>query len=575
MMKLNCTFLLICILFYACKTNVNSSTQTKVVSRELTDPKSINPLNYFDENSSYVSKYTQARLIDLDIETEKILPYVANALPTVNTNKENQIEITFEIRKNATWDDGSPITAKDVAFTIKVGKNKYVQCGIKKEMFAHVLDIRLDSTNERKITIINKPYMSVVENWADINIIEKSKYDASNYMDSYTVNEIHQSSSKIDETNLKKFANEFNSTKYINEISYGAGPYKIVSWEQGKRLVLEKKKNWWGDAYAKEKNVNCVFRSTMPQVVFEVIKNNTNALINLKNGNIDVMRSIEPKEFIDDLQKNEPFKQKYTLSTPTFYVTEFIAMNNKHDILGDIRVRQALNYALDKKQILKTVYMNLANPCYSFIHPEVRDLVNDNINKYEINIPKSKALLAEAGWKDNDNDGILDKKIKGVTKKLHFTIIYGIGNSKRENICLLLREACKPLGISVEIVGKDPLVLLDDMHNHNFDAYVGGLGGSIIESDPIQLWHSSSITNGGNYIQYNNSKVDALIEKIRVEAIRSKRIPYYMELQKVIADDCPFIYIAAPLNRIATKKSLQIATSGVRPGYWLGNVQSK
>src|SRR5699024_7068687 len=131
---------------------------------------------------------------------------------------------------------------------------------------------------------------------------------------------------------------------------------------------------------------------------------------------------------------------------------------------------------------------------------------------------KAKALLAQAGWKDSDGDGILDKVIDGRKTPFKFQILLNSGNDRRKSIGLIFVQDLKKIGVDASTQSIDGTLCLIRTRDGAYDGYIGGWVSSVVEGDMRQLWHSSQSARGGsNYVRFRNARVDSLIEAIRSE----------------------------------------------------------
>ena len=227
-------------------------------------------------------------------------------------------------------------------------------------------------------------------------------------------------------------------------------------------------------------------------------------------------------------------------------------------------------YAVDKNQIIQTLVFGLATPVESMVGPE-KSYYNKNLEKFDFNLEKANKLLDEAGWKDTDGDGIRDNIVEGKKTKLEIEYKYNAGNETRKNIGLIYKENLKKIGIDLNIVVKEWTVFLDDLKKHDFEIYCGAWVGDPNVEDPKQIWHSESSQGGSNYVSYGDPISDKMIMDIRSELDEKKRDAIYLKFQEKVHNEIPYIFLFAPLERIAVSKRFKNANAySVRPGYDLG-----
>ena len=327
------------------------------------------------------------------------------------------------------------------------------------------------------------------------------------------------------------------------------------------------KEDWWGHGLAQ---VSHWFEAFPKELVFESINDLATATVALKGEKLDAMNGIQPKDFVTDLKKSESFTSKFATFTPPLFSYDYMAINMRLPKFSDVKVRQALSHIMNVPQLIESFCYGLGVQVASFTHPDIKSRLNPNVKPYEFNLDKAKALLAEAGWKDTDGNGVLDKEIDGEKEEFTVKLNFNSGNSRRERACLIFQEAARKAGIKVEVIPLEWAVLLERNKVHDFEMFVAGWISSPLESDPKQIWHSDSANDGGsNYTGFGTPESDKLIEDIRVTMDEKERAEMYKKLHQIIHDEAPYIFLLAQKERIAAaKKYNNILVSGNRPGYW-------
>jgi peptide/nickel transport system substrate-binding protein len=202
------------------------------------------------------------------------------------------------------------------------------------------------------------------------------------------------------------------------------------------------------------------------------------------------------------------------------------------------------------------------------IHPS-KAHYNKSLPLKEHDLEKAKALLSEAGWKDSDGDGLLDKVINGKKTPLRVNYKYNSENNIRKNIGILLQSQAKPLGIEVVLDGKEWSQFLKETKNRNFDMICLGWSQSPGLDEMKQIWHTSSDTpDGSNYTGFGNKETDKIIDSIRITLDPAKRQELYNRMQEIIYNEQPYVFLAVPKERIAIHKRFDnVVTTSVRPGF--------
>jgi len=230
-----------------------------------------------------------------------------------------------------------------------------------------------------------------------------------------------------------------------------------------------------------------------------------------------------------------------------------------------------MTYFTDRKLIVKSVLFGLGEVVDSHIY-----LFRPEYDKSLVGYPyvpqKALALLAEAGWKDSDGDGVLDKVIGGKRVPFKFEIKVNSGNALRKSVALVLLDELKKHGIAASVRELDWTIFLNDVKNHQFDAVVLGWQMPTDEPDAYQVWHSSQAANkGSNAISYKNPRVDEILETARREFDAQKRIEMYKEFQQILHEEQPytFLFVRKQISVVHRRfQDVEIFPAGLRPIDW-------
>lgn len=551
-------------------TNQKPDRLKTVVVWEVSNPENLNPFTSTGASATYIKQNIFSRLLAYDNKTLEIIPQTAIARPEIKEIEEGEykggMSLTYEIRTEAKWDNGDPVTAKDYIFSIKALKNPKVNAAPLRPYLQFIHDIKIDEKNPKKFTIYSKErYFQAESSSGNYYIIPEYIYDPNQIMRQFSLPELNDSKKldKLrDDPKINEFAEAFNSFKFERETVIGSGPYTMKSWEDNDEVILVRKKDWWGD---KVENVPAL-KAYPPKIVHKVISDSRIAIEAVKEEQIDVMRSIHPKVF-NELQEDEEVLKNYNLYTPNMLAYAYIGMNTNDPRLADKRVRRALAHLNNAEQIINELYSGFATPTAGPIYVG-KPYYDNKLKPIQFSIEKAKELLAEAGWKDKDGDGILDKKIKGKTYKMEFTFRFNQGNEIRKKIGLLFKDNAKKVGIKIEVIAQEWTVFLEKVKNHDFElmclSWIQGPG----LDDMKQIWHTESISaSGSNYVGFGDAKSDKIIDEIRTTLDPDRREELYKEIQKIIYDEQPYIFLFNPQERIAIHKRFDVQPSALRPGY--------
>ena len=535
-----------------------------LVMHSLSDPEQLNPLTSNDAASSEVLGFIFESLLTREPRTLEFKPLIAEARPEISQDK---LTYTFRIRKDVRFQDGRPLTGEDILFSVKAIKCPLVNAPFLRVYFNSLVDAQLiDPYTIRFVT--KEPYFLNESVLGGISALPRHYYDPDNLMGKVAVRDLIQDPDKLP-SEVKRFGDQFN--KNYNRNPMGTGPYKFHLWKTGREVELVRSSNYWG--YGKMG----IDQPYTDRLKFRVVNNYDAALVRLKSGSLDYMEVLQPVQHVRGTN-SERFKrefQKFEYYAPTY---SYIGWNNDHPIFRDKRVRQAMTYLTDRKQIVKSVLFGLGEVVDSHIYL-FRPEYDKTLRSYPFDPQRALALLTEAGWRDTDGDGVLDKTIDGKKVPLRFEIKVNSGNAVRKSVALVLLDELKKHGIAASVRELDWTIFLNDVKNHQFDAVVLGWQMSTTEPDAYQVWHSSQAANkGSNAISYKNVRVDEILEVYRREFNVQKRIALYKEFQQILSDEQPytFLYVAKRVSAVQRRfNGVEVFPDGLRPIDWWVPVASQ
>ena len=501
----------------------------------LADPESLNPLTSNDSASNAVLRWIFLPLLDLDNETLEQRPLIGRALPEIS---EDKLTYVFRLRDDVTFADGKPLTAKDAVFTLKVIKNPEVLAPHARNYFVSVRDAAAVDDHTLRIDLRERYFRNDLV-LGGISPLPRHYYDPENLLEGISVADL-DAFAKLDperKTRARRFAKQFNENFHRNPM--GPGAFELRDPENdivtGERVVLRRRDDFWapddprqGDAW-----VN--------RVLIRIINDREAALVEFKGGDLDVigltplqhLRATGSKRFAQRAAKKVHVSPGYT----------YIGWNQKREIFQDARLRRALGYFVDKESLIEKILFGLGVPVESPIfigRPEY----NQALPAHVFDPEGGKVLLAQAGWKDSDGDGVLDKEIGGQRVPLRFEIISNSGNDTRRDVGLTVIDEMKRAGIDASFREIDWSIMLNKVKNFDFDAVILGWAMSVTPPDAYQVWHSSQAVPGGsNHVYYRNEEVDRILEEYRVEFDPERRKQLYDQFQEILHQEQPYTFL--------------------------------
>ncbi len=562
------SLLLFCILgllFFQCKKDSKSNDITLKIRLD-SEPDCLHPVVSVSAYATQIEVLMMPPLFEYNFDDLELSPILIKELSLPSQINDSTLSYNYELLSEAQWEDGYPVIAKDIAYTIKSSLNPHLKNKTYAGFFQNIRDVILDSNNPKKFSVlVNKNYMLHREMSGNYAIYPEHVYDSLFVLQNYSIPDLLVKDSTSwgleDWNKLKDYANLYQSKEFCRNKIVGCGPYKLQSWQDGIKIVLEKKKNWWGDTLGKK----YPFLKAFPdKIEYLIIPEESSALLELEKGNIDIMSNITPRKFIE--LKNKKLNN-LKFATPSTMRYNLIEINHRNPLLADINIREALSNLIDIKAFIRDQYFDLALPITSPVHPS-RKYYNSELNPFEYNPLKSISILKENAWIDTDNDAILDKVIQGKKQNLEINLLVPKSEASQK-LALLFQEEAKKIGIKVNIVLREGKSFIADLNALNFDLAISGLTQSPSPWDPYQAWSSKNTQVGGfNKSGYATKYTDSLIQVIRSTADDNLRDNLYKLLQKDLRINIAQIFLFAPLERIAYKSNLEVLSSSRRPGYY-------
>ncbi len=419
--------------------------------------------------------------------------------------------IIFHLRKDVRWHDGQPFTADDVEFTYQKLIDPAVPTAYGGD-FERIDRLLVLDPYTVKVTY-KEPFAPALSSWG-MAIIPKHILEKQNL-----------------------------STAEFARHPIGTGPYQFGSWTTQEKIELTANPSYF------EK------RPYIDRYIQRVIPDDATIFLELQTQGLD-SAGLTPLQF--SRQTDTPVfvehYQKYQL--PSFsYI--YLGYNLQSPFFNDIRVRQALNLAVDKDELIKILRLGYGRQTTGPFIPDSW-AYNADVKPAPFDPERAKALLLEAGWSDYNSDKWLEKD--GL--KFEFTITTNQGNQERIDAAQIIQRRLKEIGIKVRIKVLEWSVFIDQCINKkNFDAVL--LGWSLPrEPDNFDIWHSSKTKEGEfNFIGYKNTEVDYLLEQARSTFDITKRAEYYHRIHEIIYEEQPYMFLFVPESLSVLHKRFR----GVKP----------
>ncbi|MCS7229024.1 MAG: ABC transporter substrate-binding protein [Candidatus Kryptonium sp.] len=429
---------------------------------------------------------------------------------------EDSTQITFYLRNDVYWTDGVKTTAYDVEFSFKAATSPEVAWLNSEDIIRNIKSVK--ALNETTLVVkYNYVYPYQLTDINDIWIVPKHVYEKIPF-------------------------SEWRRNGYFDKNPITNGPYKIARWERGQFIELVKNEKYFDKNYPKIK-----------RIFVKIVPNESNLLLQFLNGQIDVLPSIPPA--VAEKYENNPNVKfiKYP-----FLAYEYIGWNQRNPLFADKRVRQALSYGINVDYIIKVILKGNAVRSTSPF-PSIFWAYNDKLKPYPYDPEKAKKLLTEAGWRDSNGDGILDKVINNKKIDFKFTLITNAENQTRKEIATVIQNDLSKLGIKMEIQVFEFNTFMRYILDRNFDAVLSGWRVAT-KPDLTTIFHSEAIKSGHNIVSYSNPIFDKLNDSAAVLNDLSKAKVIWDKVQEIIYEDQPYTFLYEPVRINGISKRIKSET---------------
>jgi peptide/nickel transport system substrate-binding protein len=507
---------IVLISFQSCKQETPVESNRAVVGIT-SDVSTLSPLFAFNLDEGSITELLYLSLVQPDWNEAKsnleIKPMLAK---NWEWNKDSS-SITFNLRDDVKWSDGLDCTAEDVVFSFDVYSDPEVQSRMYGE-FGNFYKDKNKHINLKKTFEILSQYS------LKINFLPKSKPNL--FAIALPIIPEHV----YDKILRKDFATAKQSSAPVCN-----GPFLLSSWEKDQSLILKANKNSF-----------LYNPGNISELIFKVIPDYNSRLTQLKNGEIDLMDLIRPDD-INKLKQSENIKIVPVKGREYDYIgwnnIDPESYNKKHKVIpnkffGNPEVRKALTYAINRNEILENYLNNYGELAVTPVTPIFKNSIDSSIKAYPYDVKKAKELLAGAGWKDSNHDGILDKN--GV--KFSFKLDIPSGNPRREFASTIVKNNLKEIGIEITVEQLEMQVFMEDILNKRVNSYMASWYVPI----PIELkpfWYSDLETTPMNLVSYQNQNIDKLLDEMGRKISDKQLNELYFKFQKIIHDDEPVTFL--------------------------------
>ena len=416
--------------------------------------------------------------------------------------KDGGRTILFHLRRDARWTDGVPFTSKDVAFTLKLIRDPHTQSPYASD-FASVSSWE---TPDPYTFIVHyrEPFAPALSAWAGLAILPEHVFRGEDIM----------------------------KTSLARHPKATIGPYRLAAWQPQQQIRLVANRGYYdGPVWIAER-------------IVRIIPDASTQFMELEAGRLDMM-GLTPVQYARIFPRRPGLAARFRRFRYLDFVYTYLGFNLNRPLFRDVRVRRAIAMAINRQEIVDVVLFGLGEIIATPYKPGTY-WVNRQIRPWPYDPARARRLLAEAGWRDRDGDGVLEDTSG---REFAFTILTNSGNKQREKAAVIIQRRLGALGMRVKVrLVEWSSFIAQFIDKRRFDAVILGWMLSP-EPDQYAIWHSSQTgPHQFNFLGYRNARVDQALEEARRVFDRRRRKALYDLVQEEIHKDVPMVFLYAPYS---------------------------
>lgn len=475
----------------ASPTSDRSVTGDSLVTSSIGEPINLIPFFASDSASADVSSLIFNGLVKYD-KNFKLTGDLAESWDVL----EGGLKIIFHLKKNVFWQDGMPLTAEDVDFTYQ----------------------KLTDPN------IPSPYGGDFEKVKSLQAIDRYTVEV-DYKEPFSPGLSSWGIGIVPKHLLEK--EDLLKTDFSRK-PVGTGPYILKRWKSGEKIELSANPHYFEG------------RPFIDRYIYRIIPDQSTTFLELETENLD-LNALTPLQY-QRQTNNQFFKTKYSKFRYPSSGYVYMGYNLENPLFADKKIRKAIGMAINKKEIVDVALLGLGRVATGPFLPGTW-AYDPNVKESRFDPVAARRMLAEAGWKDTDDDGVLDKD----GKKFEFTVLTNQGNDQRRMACEMMQKRLKDVGIVMKIQTVEWSTFLREfIDKKRFEAVV--LAWQLPrDPDCFDIFHSSKTAPGNfNFVSYRNKEVDQLLETGRRLFKEEERAPVYHRIHEILNEEEPYTFLYVP-----------------------------
>ena len=465
------------LVFSACGGSKAASSKVKdsLVVINPAQPWSLDPALARDTNSVIIMRQVYETLFNIDLDTAAILPSLAERWAFENDANGMPTRLRLHLKSGVKFHNGEDFTASDIKFTLdRAATSPHLQ-----NMVEAIY--RTEIVNDHEVLVVLKfPFAPLLNNLAQPLMSITNERAVIEGGDQYTQNPV------------------------------GTGPMKFVSWVAGNRIELTRNDDYHGAA------------PRIKDITVRFLPDPATALLELETGGADILIGVQP----EDIARIEADSNLQLLRAMD-YLIGYVTFNIQKPPFNDVRVRRAINHAIDREALVRTVYRDVGDVGKGPLASRVWASASGTLPQYEYDVEKARQLLAEAGYPNGFN-----------------TTFFTSEHAPRRDVSIIMKNMLSRVGINVDVQVLEWANLLETTSKGNHEMVI--FSWVTITGDPdygLEIFHTRAFGAPGNRSFYSNPEVDRLLDAGRMEMDTARREQFYLDAQKIIHDEAPWIYV--------------------------------
>lgn len=534
---------------------------------------SLNPILPGPGYNRYASSSIFQALATVEPKTLELVPVLLQKIPQVYTVQggphQGTLAYDFEIHDEAVWDNGTPVTAHDFLFSLKIIYHPLLPLGEWLGYFEYLKTVEIDPENPKRFTAyFTQFYILALETLCQFPIYPAYNYDPGGVLAGVPLADLQnrERAQQLIAANpaLTTWAEAFQSPRFANDKTAitGSGAYRLENFDVDQGVVFVKKQNWWGDKLVAD---NPYLAAYPEKIIYRFVKDEGPTESLVRSGELDIVPALAPAKFLE-LKMDSCLGMRYDFALVGANSYGRMMCNTANPRLADKRVRQALAHAIDYNYLINTVWEGMAERCISPVNP-AKPFYARSIEPHGYDVQKAKALLAAAGWTDTNGNGTADKMLDGNRVELELALLTAGASPVSAAAAKSIQTTARAAGFALTIAEDDIRVISQKTRQGDYDLAITGATLFPGLLDMYQMFHSKSIGAGNRYA-FASPEMDRLIEAIRTEPDDQRRNVLYIQAQHLLYDELPEIFLYSPQQRLVANKRFKYVLSPNRPGYY-------